>query len=118
MLFSKELVYALKGAGVENIQIFPIDITDKSIQKKYFAVNIIGLVECANLEHSEYTDIIGTGATAIAFRKLIIDEEKAKTKGLRFFRLSESVSSIVVHENIKKHLDKKGFKYLKYRLLT
>ena len=52
----------------------------------------------------------------LAFRKLVIDEQKANDA--LFFRLAESVSSIIVHEKVKNHLDGMNFKYLSWRELV
>jgi len=117
-LFSKELVEALQEAGVDNLQLFPAEVTERDgnpIDREYFAVNIIGLLEYADMDKSEYTDPTGTGAFAVAFRKLVIDT--SRTQGLYIFRLAESVASVIVHEKIKKHLDSKNFKYLSFRPL-
>ncbi len=118
-LFSKELVEALKEAGVDNLQVFHAEITERDgnpVDREYFAVNIIGLVQCADMDKSEYTDTTGTGTFAVVFRKLVIDA--SKTQGLNIFRLAESVSSIIVHEKIKEHLDSRDFKYLSFRPLS
>ncbi len=117
-LFSKELIEALNSAGVDNLQIFPINIVERDglpLDKEYYAVNILGCIKCADMDQSEYTDITGQGLFAVNFRNLVIDEEKAH--GQYIFRLAESVSSIIVHERVKKKLEKNNFKYLKFRSL-
>lgn len=117
-LFSKELVNALRDCGVDNLQLFPVKIIEREgnrINQEYFAVNIVGLIKCADMEKSEYSDITGQGIIAVNFRKLIIDETIAM--GFYIFRLAESVSSIIVHEKIKKYLDLKEFRYLSFRPL-
>lgn len=118
-LFSKELVEALQSIGIDNLQVFPVTAVERegvSINQKYYAVNVIGCIKCADMDRSEYTDITGQGLLAVNFRKLVIDEEK--TYGQYMFRLAESVASIIVHEKVKLELDKKNFKYLSFRQLT
>ena len=118
-LFSKALVDALHEAGVDNLQLFPVEIVERDgslVNQEYCAVNIIGCVQCADIDKSELTDLTGNGLTAVSFRKLAIDELKANN--LYLFRLAESVASIVVHAHVKALLDAKGFKYVTYRPLT
>ena len=118
-LFSKNLLSALEEAGVDNLQTYPaiaVSKDGKHLSKDYLAVNILGHIRCADLEKSQYSDITGTGLFAVNFRKLIIDEKKAK--GQYMFRLAESVSSIIVHESVKQVLDQKGFSYLSFRALN
>lgn len=118
-LFSANLVSALQTQGVDNLQLFPVQIVERDglqINQDYFAVNILGCVKCADMDKSEYTDITGGGLLAVNFRKLVIDEEKAR--GFKLFRLAESVASIIVRNDIKQALDKMNFKYLSYRPLS
>lgn len=117
-LFRQDLVDALVAAGVDNLQAFPAVLTRPDGQKvtSYRAVNILGLVKCADLGKSQYDDIGGTGLVAVAFRKLVIDA--AAARNLLFFRLAESVASIIVHERVKAALEPRGFKYLSWRSLA
>lgn len=117
-LFSKSLIEALAEVGIDNLQTYRVKIverTGKAVEKKYYAVNILGVVSCANMSKSQFTDGGGTGMITMNFRQLVIDE--AKTQGLLMFRLAESVSSVIVHEEVKKHLELKGFKYLRFQPL-
>ena len=117
-IFREDLVQALSEAGVDNLQVFPAVLVPPRGEQvgTYRAVNILGLVKCADLEKSEYDDITGTGMIAMSFRKLVIDEKAARD--LPLFRLAEAVASIVVHERVKAHLDTKAFRYLSWRALV
>jgi hypothetical protein len=117
-LFRTDLLAALREAGVDNIEAFAAELHPSSGQpvSGYQAVNILGLVKCADMSKSEFDDVGGTGLIAVSFRKLVIDESAAK--GMLFFRLAESVASIIVHENVKDRLDTKSFKYLSWTELT
>lgn len=118
-LFSRELIEALQEAGVDNLQIFPVIPIAKNgetINQEYFAVNIVGCIRCADMNKSDYTDLTGEGLIAVNFRKLVIDNEKAKDQYM--FRLAESIASIVIHEKIKTALDNRNFKYLSFRPLV
>ena len=118
-VFSKSLIKSLENSGVDNLQTFPINIIERdegTINEQYLAVNILGCIKCADMELSEYTDITGEGLFAVNFRKLVIDEEKAR--GQYIFRLAESVSSIIIHESVKKQLENEGYKYILFRPLA
>ena len=89
---------------------------DGVISTDYSAVNIVGVLKCADLSKSDCEDIGGIGMIAVSFRKLVIDESAAR--GQLLFRLAESVSSIIVHEQIHKTLAAASFPYLAWRALT
>lgn len=117
-LFRKDFVAAMMECGIDNVQTFPATLTSPEGQfpDAYYAVNILGLVKCADLEKSVYEDITGTGIIAMSFRELIIDSRAAS--GGMFFRLAEAVASIVAHESVRAHMEQKGFKHLCWRLLA
>src|SRR5262245_34137795 len=51
-LMSKRLVEALRGSGVDNLQIFPAVLTEASsgaVRDDYCVVNVIGLVAAADM---------------------------------------------------------------------
>lgn len=101
------LVNALRDAGVDNLQIFPVEIEDaftgEVLNFKYALVNIIGLVSCVDLESSEHLPF-GNG---YYFHKIKIDEEKVK--GLSMFRLAESHLEIIVNEKVAKVINSGKF---------
>jgi hypothetical protein len=116
-LFRRDLVQTLQHAGVDNLQICPaiLRTPDGDNLESYWAVNIVGAVACADMQKSEYNDITGTGMIAVGFRKLVIDPNRAND--LVFFRLAQSVASIVVHERVKQEVDRANYKYLSWRAL-
>lgn len=118
-LFREDVIDSLIEIGVDNLETCPAILKDpnkeKFILKNYQAVNIIGTIRGADLENSDYSDKTGTGLIATGFRKLIIDEKK--TYGSLFFRLAEALSSIIVHQKVKEHIESKKFRYLQFRPL-
>jgi len=118
-IFSKKLIKSLESSGVENVQTFPVNIIARDgevINEEYVAVNILGCIKCADMELSEYTDLTGEGLLAVNFRKLVIDDQKAR--GQLMFRLAESVNSIIVHASIKQALEQAGYPYIQFRPLS
>jgi len=99
-LFSQRFIDALKRAGVRNMDIYDAEVIDRKHGKtysQYKAVNIIGLVSCANLENSEYAP--NSKPPFMKFERLVIDE--SLTLGLPLFRLAEATQFILVSEQVK-----------------
>jgi hypothetical protein len=97
----------LKDCGVDNIEAQPAEIYDsvkKITHKHYLLLNIIGRVACAEMDKSDYTEI-GEGMNTV--NKLVIDG--TKTNGLLLFLLHEDTDCIVIHEQVYKHLQSKGY---------
>jgi hypothetical protein len=101
--FSERLSKLLHSLGVDNFQEYEIVLVDPRDNRKilnYKAVNIVGLVQCADLSASEY--FAESGPPLMDFYRLVVDEKKAG--GMSFFRLYEDADTILVHERIAKHL--------------
>jgi len=107
LVMHDELIRKLQEAGVDNLQLFAALIRDEDKKKEYTdykAVNIVGLVSCANMDEStrmdpdeDESDIID-----VDFDSLVIDE--SKTGGALLFRLAEAVSAIVVHRSVRERV--------------
>jgi len=110
-LFRDDLIAALQSCGVDNLETYPVAITDPDndqVHTNYQAVNILGLVAAADMEKSNATvHPNGPPLIDVDFDGLEIDEDKAK--GNAFFRLAESTNAIIVHERVKECLLAKGF---------
>jgi len=101
-LMSKRFIGILTNAGVDNLQIFPAIVKselDETVWEDYFAVNILDIISCANLEKSIYDEIM---PGHYGFDKLAIDAEKAKGKLL--FRLQEHCPSIIIHNSVLRYI--------------
>jgi len=101
-LVSKRFLEILQGAGVDNLQVFPVVIKsdqDGTIWKDFFAVNVLGMIACADLENSDYDEIM---PGHYIFDELAIDASKAK--GNLLFRLREHAPTILMHFNVGKYI--------------
>lgn len=104
-----DVVAALTGAGVDNIQYFDALLKDPASgteYRNYKAFNIVGLVACADMSASQ---LMGTAPARIGdtdFASLVIDESKAG--GMLMFRLAENIGAIVVHERVKQAIEAAG----------
>ncbi len=114
-IFSNRLVEALHKAGVDNIDIYEAILVapeTKKVWKDYKAVNIVGKIECANLNKSEYDQ--DSEYPMIEFEKLILDEKKIE--GVKMFRLAENPSFILINEDVKEVIDRS--KWVGLRILS
>ena len=101
-VMSQRFLTLLMRAGVDNLQTFPIVIKSEIDGTKwdgFFAVNILGLIQCADLAASDYSEIFHG---LYDFDVLAIDT--SKTNDMLFFRLQESPSTIIMHKSIGKYL--------------
>jgi hypothetical protein len=112
-LFSNRLLAALVSLGVDNLDTYDARIRDPrdgQVYNNYKAVNIVGLISCANMEKSDFDKSHPARQIAVPFNKLVIDE--AKTGGSLLFRLGESAATILVHEKVKEALEPQNFSML------
>jgi len=101
-IMSKRFLKMLQGAGVDNLQTFPVIIKsteDETIWDDYFGVNILGLISCADLSKSTYTEIM---PGHYRFRELAINPEKAK--GTLLFRLQEHIPTIIMEGSVGRYI--------------
>lgn len=101
-LMSKRFLDLLKNAGVDNLQLFPAIVKseeDGTVWEDYFAVNVLGMIACADLGKSIYDEIM---PGHYGFDELAIDAEKAKDSLL--FRLHEHCPTIIVHKSVLAHI--------------
>ncbi len=101
-IMSKQFVEVLQGAGVDNLQLIKAIVkseVDGTIWPDYYAVNVLGLIACAELDKSDYAEIM---PGHYRFRELAIDATKAK--GALLFRLKEHSPSIIIHESVCQHI--------------
>ncbi len=114
------LVNALRECGVNNLDLYTAVIAETRTGKQYKnykAVNIIGLVQCVDMGKSIHSSLGLTGDTSddvLFFKKLVLDEGKARASKLLMFRIAENPSVILVHKNVKEHLEKMKFERLEF----
>lgn len=105
-LMTNEMVDVIKNSGVDNIQIFPAIIQNGEtgeVIDNYLAVNILGLISCANMEESEYNPL----GDANYFHDLVVNEDNIH--GLKMFRLAEYPPDIIVHKDVANAISKSNF---------
>ena len=80
-----------------------LDHDGMPLSERFFAVNIIGRIACADLEASDCTVDDPDDPVGVDFESLVIDEKRAG--GALMFRLSEAVNGIVVHDRVRRVLE-------------
>jgi len=101
-IMSQHFIDLLQSAGVDNLQLFPIVIKsdiDGTTWDGYFGVNILGVIECADLNNSTYDEIMPGHYN---FDELAIHPEKAQGKLL--FRLKEHLPTIIMHRSVGRYI--------------
>jgi hypothetical protein len=115
LLFSNRMLEALAAAGVDNLDSYDAVIRDPASGKSwtdYKAVNIVGVVACADLSKSKWSAPGGTPLVDADFDALVIDEKKAGDALM--FRLAECVTAIVIHEKVRRSLEEHRIDFLDF----
>lgn len=108
-LMSPRLQKALSEAGVDNVDFYPTQITDRktgSLISDYVAFNIVGKISAADLQKTQFDPENSAQMISADINSLAIDD--AKGGGGLMFRLAESVNAIVVHERVQRQLETAG----------
>ncbi|WP_016755334.1 imm11 family protein [Leptospira santarosai] len=103
-IWSDHLIHVLQNYGANNLDVYEAIINDSRTGLKiadYKAVNVIGRLDCVDMQRSEYDERSERGARE--FRKLMVDPKK--TMGLKIFRLDERPTVLVIDEDIKRGIE-------------
>jgi hypothetical protein len=102
-LFSQKILQCLQDLGIGNLELYDAEIhsPEGEVFAGYKAVNIVGTLACADLSQSEY--LPDSEPPMMAFSKLVIDEEKARSMDI--FRLAEDTLYILISERVHSALD-------------
>lgn len=117
-LMSRTMVRAISAAGADNLDVYPVVLEDRQNGRRfdYYAVNIVGLVEAADLAQSEWDNLDGEPKLDTHFDSLVVDESKAA--GHLIFRLAEDSSAIIIHDKVKAALEASALSTLTYTQVT
>lgn len=102
--YSDELKEALESQGATNVEYYPIRLRDQetnTTEGGYWLVNIIGLLDCIDMQKSKIKPwITGIG---FDFLSMVIDENKAN--GAKIFRLKEDPTKVIINQELKDYFD-------------
>jgi len=113
-IMSKELLETVRAAGVNNIDAHKAELyyaDGKLASNEYFIINVIGVVEAADLSKSVYDEDQEDSLISMGFDSLSIDKDK--TFGFLMFRLAENIVEIVINEQVKEAIEKAKTPYIR-----
>ncbi len=106
-LFHFTLKERLEQFGIDNIQFFPVNlidqnklISDDGIVDAYYIANIIGRLDCVDMQKSK----VRPWPSGRAFDLLSIVIDETKTNGQKIFRIKDDPSLIIINEELKHYL--------------
>lgn len=103
-LMSERMVKVLEQAGVDNLETCPVTLIEKSGKRRQMlAVNIVGRARAADLAQSEWTSDHDPPVGDAIFGKLVV--ASALPRDFLLFRMAESLSTIVVHDSLKRAIE-------------
>lgn len=117
-IVSDKFKRAIEYMSITGIQYLPVNIINKNNGERledYYVANICNLVDCINMEKSEYIDC---GNNIKLFISFVIEEDKIEEKDI--FRIKGSNTSIIVSDKIKdiiKVNKLKGFDFEKVEVI-
>jgi hypothetical protein len=103
-IWSDRFIEMLRRVGVDNFETYDAIIRDPRsglVATNYKAVNVLGSVNCVDMNLSEYDRRSEMGARE--FTKLIIDA--AKAHDLRMFRLAERPTILIIDQDIVRAIE-------------
>lgn len=113
-LMSKKLKETVQGAGVDNLNFYPVALrnTETGETYEYFAFNLIGLVDAVDLGKSTITSQDGDFLGDSSITDLAVNEAAARE--LLMFRLKQKFSVILVHRKVKEAIERAAIPSVKF----
>jgi len=108
-LFSDKLRQALDALGIDNIDYYAVRLThprNVEIDTTYWLANVVGSVECLDVENSNVTR--KEGRKTYKIKSFVIDE--SRVGDARLFRLAEKKTIILIDQTLKDELEKLDLK--------
>lgn len=104
---STQFVDVLRAAHVDNLQTFPAVLRNLETGQEwhdYFALNIVGLLDGADMTVSTYDSIIDSDALPplVSFRELVLD--RAKISRYLVFRIVQSPIDMFMADSVRNEL--------------
>lgn len=119
-VFSPKLKALLRDVGVRNIQYFPVTISGRDTREdvsSYQLANVVGAIDCLDLEHSEFARSLGSGNIIRVSRFRILPDRVAwqgNDSVPLLFRLGEFKRHLLAHQSVKDACEKEGITGVKF----
>lgn len=88
----------LQEFGITNYETFSATLRDSKWGREwneYLAFNVLGTIDVANMEESEYNAYTDFGRTTYHFRKMVFSEKKLAANRLKMFRAQYDDNSFI-----------------------
>lgn len=108
-LMSRALCEVIRGAGVDNIDVYRAELrrADGSLASDdYYVFNLLGVISAVDLKNSTFDPAQPDHEIAMSFDSLAIDKKAARD--FLMFRLHENITTIIIHERVKKAIEASG----------
>jgi len=109
LLVSQEVVDILLEEPIK-LEVLPISLLDKKgrpVPGRYSIANVLGTVDCLDLEKSEYTEDPMEDGKMMAFDRVILDPKRIPRKP-SLFRLKQMPELLVVRSDLVARLEAAG----------
>jgi hypothetical protein len=113
-LMSKALYEIIRSAGVDNIDVYRAELyysDGRLASDQYYVFNLLGLVKAVDLSRSKFDRGQPDRLISMGFDSVVIDRSAAGD--FLMFRLAENVTTIVIHERVKRAIEKAGVPLLR-----
>lgn len=114
-MMTARLHQALCQLGVSNLDVYPVELTDSRSGKiidDYLAFNLIGVIAAADLQQTRFAPGSPERMISADIDHLVVAPDRIA--GAHMFRLGESVSAIVVDQQVRDGLIAAGFDTLSF----
>lgn len=108
-LMSKALYEIIRSEGVDNIDVYRAELyysDGRLASDQYYVFNLLGLVKAVDLSRSKFDPGQPDRLISMGFDSVAIDRNAAGD--FLMFRLAENVTTIVIHERVKRAIEKAG----------
>ena len=115
LVVSERFREVLDEAGVDNVDYYPVRITQKATGEKhtgFFQANVIGAIACVDRGKSKFTPSEIKPKLITEFKDLRLDPKKVG--GEKLFRLAEYPAMLIAHESVKKAIEKAKLSGIKF----
>jgi hypothetical protein len=109
-ILCSERARAVFAAECDNVEVYPLEILNhkkKPVGVPYFFVQPVGVVDCVDLEKSEFQRDCTWQDKFLSVYRLVL-REKAIPRGLKLFRMKEMPAAIVIRSDLVEKLREAG----------
>ncbi|NMO17517.1 hypothetical protein HPC49_27255 [Pyxidicoccus fallax] len=99
----KALMEARSGAALEFLPVRLKDQKQQPVRKPYYAMNVLGTVDCVDLQRSRFRRLEMSPDRIFRFYQLVLDEKRIPPDA-KIFRLKDNPSQLIVREDLGKEI--------------